>query len=50
MDYRPSVIETDSGGVYEMDRQTSRQKSEISLKLIKFYKNLFTGTRMCYYI
>ena len=23
---RPSVTETDGGGVYEMDRQTNRQK------------------------
>ena len=26
MDDRPSVTETDRGGVYEMDRQTNRQK------------------------
>ena len=26
MNARPSVTETDRGGVYEMDRQTNRQK------------------------
>ena len=26
MDDRPTVTETDRGGVYEMDRQTNRQK------------------------
>ena len=46
MNDRPSVTETDRGGVFEMDRQTNRQKKEMPLKLIKF----FTGTRMCYYI
>ena len=29
MDDRPTVTETDRGGVYEMDRQTNRQKREI---------------------
>ena len=28
MDNRPSVTETDIGGVYEMARQTNRQKNE----------------------
>ena len=28
MDDRQSVPETDKGGVYEMDRQTNRQKNE----------------------
>ena len=28
MDDRPSVTETDRGGVYEMDRQTNRPKKE----------------------
>ena len=50
MDDRPSVTETDRGGVYKMDRQTNRQKMEMSLKLIKFYQIFFTGTRMSYYI
>ena len=50
MDDRPSVTETDRVGVYEMDRQTNRQKSEMPLKLIKFLKIFFTGTRLCYYI
>ena len=36
MDDRPSVIKMDTGGVYEMDRQTIRQKMKIPLKLIKF--------------
>ena len=39
MDDRPSVTETDRGGVYERDRQTNRQKKkEMPLKFIKFYK------------
>ena len=38
MDGRPSVTETDRGGVHEMDRQTNHQKKEMPLKLIKFYK------------
>ena len=50
MNDRPSVTETDRVGVYEMDRQTNRQKSEMPLKLIKFLKIFFTGTRICYYI
>ena len=28
MDERPSITENDRGGVYEMDRQTNRQKNE----------------------
>ena len=38
MDDRPSVTETDRGGLYEMNRQTNRQKREMPLKLIKVYK------------
>ena len=48
MDDKPSVTETDKGGVYEMDRQTNHQKMEMPLKLIKFYKILFTHTRMTF--
>ena len=54
MDDRPSVTETDRGGVYEMDRQTNRQKNGNATEILyKFYINFirfFTGTRMCYYI
>ena len=42
--------ETDRRDVYKMDRQTNRQKREMPLKFIKFYKIFFTGTRMWYYI
>ena len=48
MDDGPSVTETDRRDVYKMDRQTNRQKREMPLKFIKFYKIFFTHTRMCY--
>ena len=50
MDDRPSVTETDRVGVYEMDRQTNRQKNKMPLKLIEFYKIFFIHITMGYYI
>ena len=49
MDDRPSVTETDRGGVYKIDRQTNCQKREMPLKLIKFYWIFFTGNKIWYY-
>ena len=50
MDDRPSVTETDRGGVYEKDRQTNRRKNGNATEIDKIYMIFFTGTRMCYYI
>ena len=47
MDDRPSVIKMDTGGVYEMDRQTIRQTMKISLKLIKILKIFFLHVLEC---
>ena len=51
MDDRPSVTETDRGGVYEMDRQKNRPKKGNDTKIDPILKGFFfTGTRMCNYI
>ena len=47
MDGQTSVIEMDRGTVYEMDKHTKCQNMEIPLKSINFFKDFFTGTRMC---
>ena len=48
---RPSVTETDRGGVYEMDRQTNRQKKgKCHWYWSNYIRFFFTGTRVCYYI
>ena len=36
MDDRPSVTETDRGGVYEMDSQSNRQKNENAIEINQF--------------
>ena len=41
MDDRPSVKETDRGGVYEMDRQTNSQKNENAAKIDKILQDFF---------
>ena len=48
--YRPSVTEMDSGGVYEMERQTKCKKLEMPLKWMTSSKICWTGTRMSYQI
>ena len=45
---RPSVTEMDTGGVYEMDRQTKCQKNENATDIDKILYNFLTGTIMSY--
>ena len=44
MDDGPSVTETDGGGVYEMDRQTNRQKYENATEIDQIPSFCFCGT------
>ena len=41
MDDRPSVTETDRGGVYEMHRQTNCQKRGNASEIDKILKDFF---------
>ena len=45
-----SVTEMDRGGVYEMDRRKKCRKNGNATERENFYKIVWTGSNMCYFI